>query len=739
MKKALNSLCLIPFVFSSTMPVAAEELPGIEAQVRGEWISYRGDRFDIRRITADKVTTNFYEWNGRPLYERTSNLKMEVLGSGERKTVVGKGAEWHYLAGGKAPEDSLWTTLSFDADKGGWKRGPSGFGYSDDDDATILDDMQDKYLSVFIRREFEIPKGADMKGLSLLINYDDGFILHANGRRLLSSDNVSVDEESGEITVGNHEASGAESFSLADFAGVFKEGRNVIAIEGINATLDSSDFTLEPQIVIGGSGRFVESNRQEIHETFLTDHYFKDRAWNGKIDNLQIWSRALAETEVAALWNSSKGLAAISGDLAEGLTGYWAFDGDLRDSSGNERHGKGHGDPQFANGQLGKALHLNGEDQYVVLGGNPADYSPEDGSITISLWFSVGGFDKAWQTLVSLGDSGWSDWRIHRANRQGSLGFIGARGVENKAQVADGKLHHLVAITEKGRGVSLYIDNKAVVNNPDPDQAANFAGLSGDPDKQLPVVGANLQRKIRLAQPLVGEFVPNQGSLRVSTDAGHTYSGVYRRTDHPEEALLIAARAGDLKKVKSLVNDGVDPDVTSVNSYTALAYAAAGGHLEMMQFLIEKGADVNKPSRFKKTPLCVVVGTPHLDAAKLLVSKGAKVTLMNNNFGLTHEAVFWRQPKMLDFVLNELKVDPNLKAPNGSTGLHWAIWRQIPGEDLHNQVYLELIKVCLENGGNPMLRFTQGDQELNALESAAEKGLEKSLAMLKKHMAEKEN
>ena len=58
---------------------------------------------------------------------------------------------------------------------------------------------------------------------------------------------------------------------------------------------------------------------------------------------------------------------------------------------------------------------------------------------------------------------------------------------------------------------------------------------------------------------------------------------------------------------------------------------------------------------------------------------------------------------------------------------------------MHNQVYLELIKVCLENGGNPMLRLTQGDQELNALESAAEKGLEKSLAMLKKHMAEKEN
>ena len=722
----------------------SQDLPGIETQVQGEWIAYRGDRFDVKRITKEKVTTTFYEWNGTPLYERTANLTMKVLGSGERRTVVGKGAEWHYLAGGKKPQDALWTTLSFDADKEGWKKGPSGFGYADDDDATVLDDMQDKYLSVFVRREFEIPAGADLKGLSLLINYDDGFILHANGRRLLSSSNVSINEGSGEITVGNHEANGAESFSLAEFAGVFKEGRNVIAIEGINATLDSSDFTLEPQIVIGGSGQFVESNREETHETFRTDHYFKDRTWSGKIDNLQIWDRALKNTEVKALWNSSKGLAKASGDLAQGLIGHWSFDGNLKDSSGNGRHGKGHGDPKFSDGQLGKALELNGDDQYVVLGGKSTDYSPASGSITVSLWFSVGEFDKAFQTLVSLGDQGSSDWRIHRVDRGDTIGFIGARGVENKAEIRDGKLHHLVAITEKGRGVTLYVDNEPVFNNPEEDNAANFKGLSKDLDKQLPVVGANLQRMISLSRPLEGEFIPMQKSLRVSADArnehaSHTYSGLYRRTDHPEEALLIAARAGDLKKVQSLVNTGVDPDATSTNSYTALAYAAAGGHLEMMRFLIDKGADVNKPSRFKKTPLCVVTGTPHLDAAKLLVSKGAKVTLMQNNYGLTHEAVFWRQPKLMEFVLTELKVDPNLKAPNGSTGLHWAIGRHIPGESSYNQVYLDLIKVLLKHGADPMLRFTQGDQELNALEYAADRGLEQALALLKRHMADREN
>ena len=42
-------------------------------------------------------------------------------------------------------------------------------------------------------------------------------------------------------------------------------------------------------------------------------------------------------------------------------------------------------------------------------------------------------------------------------------------------------------------------------------------------------------------------------------------------------------------------------------------------------------------------------------------------------------------------------------------------------------------------GEIPCFALPRVDQELNALESAAEKGLEKSLAMLKKHMAEKEN
>ena len=140
--------------------------------------------------------------------------------------------------------------------------------------------MQDNYLSVLIRREFKIPEGADLKGLGLLINYDDGFILHANGQRLFSSSNVMVDEKTGETTVTNHEANGAEFFPLGDYTSAFKVGKNVIAIEGINSALDSTDFTLDPQVIIRGKGSFVASNRREKHESRETQWFYKDRSWD---------------------------------------------------------------------------------------------------------------------------------------------------------------------------------------------------------------------------------------------------------------------------------------------------------------------------------------------------------------------------------------------------------------------------------------------------------------------------
>ncbi len=89
-------------------------------------------------------------------------------------------AEWHYLAGEHPMAE--WTTFDFVPE--GWKAGSAGFGYGDDDDATLLADMQGRYKVIYIRGEFpEPPSGSGEVGL--VMNYDDSFVAYLNGQEVL--------------------------------------------------------------------------------------------------------------------------------------------------------------------------------------------------------------------------------------------------------------------------------------------------------------------------------------------------------------------------------------------------------------------------------------------------------------------------------------------------------------------------------------------------------------------------
>jgi hypothetical protein len=157
-------------------------------------------------------------------------------------------AQWEYLASKEGPETEMWTQLGFDGPEEGWLVGAAGFGYGDDDDRTVLSEMKGNFSVVYLRKTFVLPVGANRKKIGLAINYDDGFSLFINGRQVLSK---SLRKTAGdELEVTSHEASGFEYFSLAKFADAFREGENVIAIEGHNRGLDSSDFTLDPYLLM---------------------------------------------------------------------------------------------------------------------------------------------------------------------------------------------------------------------------------------------------------------------------------------------------------------------------------------------------------------------------------------------------------------------------------------------------------------------------------------------------------
>lgn len=145
------------------------------------------------------------------------------------KVLIPPGANWRYLGGDEAPDN--WNLDNFD-DRS-WKTGKAGFGYGDGDDATTID-MRGKFSAVRIRHVFEAEADEE---LVLRINYDDGFVAWLNGEEVLRK-GVSKNR------VESHEASGFEHFSLR--GAKLRQGRNLLAIEGRNTNLTSSDFTLDP-------------------------------------------------------------------------------------------------------------------------------------------------------------------------------------------------------------------------------------------------------------------------------------------------------------------------------------------------------------------------------------------------------------------------------------------------------------------------------------------------------------
>src|SRR5262245_6766364 len=93
--------------------------------------------------------------------------------------LVRKGDRWKFLRGNRAPPPD-WSAPG--ADDSGWEEGPSGFGFGDQDDATVIDDMVGSYLALYTRRTFTVRDPGKTGVLFLRVDYDDGFRAVLNGR-----------------------------------------------------------------------------------------------------------------------------------------------------------------------------------------------------------------------------------------------------------------------------------------------------------------------------------------------------------------------------------------------------------------------------------------------------------------------------------------------------------------------------------------------------------------------------
>jgi hypothetical protein len=195
-----------------------------------------------------------------------SAVTINVDSGPEGNDIIAPGESWKFFKGTEPPSNppDAWTAIDFDDLQ--WHTGPAGFGYGDKDDATVLGDMQGNYVSVYIRREFSGSSLSPDDVLMLEVDYDDGFIAYLNGAEVARA-NMPAGGAAGYNTTASsaHEAGSPETFVLGTAGELLNPGSNVLAIEGHNTSLSSSDFSLIP--TLRASSEVIRSGDTWIVET----------------------------------------------------------------------------------------------------------------------------------------------------------------------------------------------------------------------------------------------------------------------------------------------------------------------------------------------------------------------------------------------------------------------------------------------------------------------------------------
>jgi hypothetical protein len=169
--------------------------------------------------------------------------------------LVSHGDDWRYRPGTNAPQPD-WKTAADGSLDGTWLTGPGGFGYEDNDDATVLTNMINRYSTLYIRQEFQVPVTPDTnQQLRLIMDWDDGFVAWLDGTEIARSSNApgapGTEPAFNAISLApNHEASAGAGgspptvYNLGRAADWLAAGTHVLAVMGLNGATNSSDFSL---------------------------------------------------------------------------------------------------------------------------------------------------------------------------------------------------------------------------------------------------------------------------------------------------------------------------------------------------------------------------------------------------------------------------------------------------------------------------------------------------------------
>ncbi|MCI0745232.1 MAG: right-handed parallel beta-helix repeat-containing protein [Verrucomicrobia subdivision 3 bacterium] len=272
---------------------------------------------------------------------------VEIAGTGASAVpnyIVRHGDDWRCRLGTNAPQVD-WKTAADASLDGTWQTGPGGFGYEDGDDATLLTTMSNRFTTVYIRQSFNIAATPDTnQQLRLVMDWDDGFVAWLDGVQIARSPNApgaaGTEPAFNALSLPpNHEASAGPNgnppatYNLGRAADLLSAGTHVLAIMGLNGTINSSDLSLiadlysvdlsTPSSTSGAFFSLVSTNRVLLQGSNTTSS--ARMTVNGMDGNFNIangtWSKPQVLTPglnrlfIASLDSSGNIVASISSDI----------------------------------------------------------------------------------------------------------------------------------------------------------------------------------------------------------------------------------------------------------------------------------------------------------------------------------------------------------------------------------------------------------------------------------------
>jgi ankyrin repeat protein len=183
-----------------------------------------------------------------------------------------------------------------------------------------------------------------------------------------------------------------------------------------------------------------------------------------------------------------------------------------------------------------------------------------------------------------------------------------------------------------------------------------------------------------------------------------------------------AAKKGDAKKIKALLDLGVDINYEGSSGCTALHLATDYSHEAAVRVLLDNGADPQAKSSEGRTPLHSAARTSHTTIVRLLLEKDVDVIAKDPSGSTALHIAAYNGQELVVQILLEKYPFVEVRGPSGFTALHIAAFN---GQ-------LAVVRLLVEMRADLEARSDTGR---TALQLAAEKGHEAVVRHLLQHGA----